>query len=136
MNAARGSFVNPILVMRLWHALVLAPALCLGQSSVRTGKTEVRQKAWIRGTVISDTTSQPLNRARVFLKSASGESPNVAVDADDKGAFVIPDVIPGKYSISAQRDGYLPGAIARREGARLPAVMTVEAGQTLNSVTI
>jgi hypothetical protein len=136
VNGARGWFVNTLLAMRWWPALVLAPVLCLGQSSVPPAKTEVRQNVWIRGTVISDATSQPLNRARVLLKSATGETPNVAVEADEKGTFVVPNVIPGKYAISAQRDGYLPSAIARREGARLPAVMTVEAGQTLNGLTI
>ncbi len=41
----------------------------------------------------------------------------------------------GKYSISAQRDGYLPGTVARSGGARLPAVIQILSGKNLSDVT-
>jgi hypothetical protein len=114
----------------------LMPALCVGQSAATSPKKDVLPNAWIRGTVLSELTGEPLTRARVLLKSASGEAANVAAECDERGNFVIPNVIPGKYSITAQRDGYLPSASARGSGTRLPAVIDVEAGKSLSDVTL
>lgn len=122
--------------MRLFWIVALLPAIVVGQSAASTSKKDVQPSASIRGTVLSDISGQPLTRARVLLRSISGETGNVAADCDEHGNFAIAGVVPGKYSISAQRDGYLPSASARRSGTRLPAVIDIEAGKNLREVTL
>jgi Carboxypeptidase regulatory-like domain len=120
------------IVMRVFCVLVVLAASCFGQSSTQSKNTN----AWIRGTVLGDLTGEPLTRARVLLRSVSGETGNVAVECDQHGKFTIPNVIPGKYSISAERDGYLPSTAAQRAGSRLPAVIQIESGKSLGDVTV
>ena len=120
------------LVMRVLCALALSAVICFGQSSTRPPNP----KPWIRGTVVSDRTGEPLTRARVLLRSVSGEAADVAVECDSHGRFSIANVIPGKYSISAERDGYLPSSVARQAGSRMPAVIIVESGQNLGDITV
>lgn len=119
----------------LWLLGVL-PAVCLAQSPATPVRKDAVPNAWIRGTVLSDLTGEPLNRARVLLKSVNGEAGNVVAECDERGNFVIPNVIPGKHSIAAERDGYLPSAAVSRGGMRLPAVIGIEAGQKLREVTM
>ncbi len=98
-------------------------------------ETKASRNVWIRGRVLNDLNSQPLSRARVFLRSAGGETQSVAVEADEKGAFTIPNVVPGKYSLSAQRDGFINATVALSGTIRLPSIVHVEEGNDLRDVT-
>jgi hypothetical protein len=105
------------------------------QSTRRTTTLDPAKLARVSGTVVSDLTGEPLNRVRVYLKSLSGEASSLAVEADEHGSFVIANVVPGRYTITAQRDGYLPGSTPRSRGARLAEVLQLEAGQTERGLT-
>jgi hypothetical protein len=62
----------------------------------------------IEGTVLSGATGQPLRRAQVVLKAAGSQGVALFQTTDESGSFLFPKVSPGRYAITAQRDGYLP----------------------------
>lgn len=65
--------------------------------------------------VISDSTGSPLDSASVITDPAT-----VSVYSDDTGAYQIPDVQPGDYTVTASRRTYLPQSVD----------VTVTAGET------
>ena len=93
------------------------------------------KRASIEGIVLGEDTGRPLRRAQVALKPTEGGA-GYSQETDDKGNFSFPDVLPGTYSITAQRDGYLPAYAARVSGARLPPIFTVREGARLNDMTV
>ncbi len=92
--------------------------------------------ATLAGTVLSEANGRPLSRVSVYLKSYSGETASLSVEADEKGHFAISGIVPGRYVLYAQRDGYLRGTVARAADARLPAVIYLDEGQSLTGVEI
>jgi hypothetical protein len=121
--------------MRPVVVLYVLSGLCLAQPAPENAAEPPPKHARVSGVVLNDATGSPLSRVRVFLKSISNEAPSIAVEADDHGRFVIPEASPGKFSISAQRDGYLPANEARQGSSRLPAVIQLDSGQHLRDVT-
>lgn len=122
-------------MMRHLCLLMTAQTILFSQGlAKRSGNLGSTQYGRIEGAVVSDLTGSPLTRARIYLKSASGETEGLTVEADEKGEFVINNVVPGKYSLSAQRDGYLPSSVAQRGTSRLAAVIEIDSGEKLTDV--
>ncbi len=89
----------------------------------------------IEGTVLNERTGMPLRRAHVVLHPEQTGLSAIGVDTDDKGAFTIRDVDPGRYSLSAARDGYLATSICLMGTMRLPRVLTVGAKESITNLT-
>jgi protocatechuate 3,4-dioxygenase beta subunit len=73
----------------------------------------------ISGTVLNDRTGLPLAHAHVMLEPAEAGLSPMAADTDDKGAFVIRGIEPGRYSLVASRDGYLNTSVVWLGSIRL-----------------
>jgi len=56
------------------------------------------------------------------------------VRTDDQGKFVLPDVIPGNYRISATRNGYAQQQYGQRSFGRPGTVINVSAGQDIKDI--
>jgi hypothetical protein len=83
---------------------VLSAALAVGQS------------ARVEGKVVSDT-GDAVSKAEVRLQDATGRTlPSVATGSD--GKFVFEDVPPGRYTLAAEKAGFLPNFV-RNNGALL-----------------
>jgi hypothetical protein len=89
----------------------------------------------IEGTVLNDRTGLPLNRAHVVLRPTQAGASAIGIDTDDRGSFRISDVDPGRYSLSAARDGYLTSSVCLIGTLRLPQVFAVGAKQTITGLT-
>ncbi len=123
--------------MRSIVVLVLLAGIAAAQSvPSNVSAPAPANPARISGVVLNDATGVPLNRVRVYLKSTSNEAPSIAVEADEHGKFVIQKAVPGKYSISAERDGFLRSSEAHSGSTRLAAVIDLDSGQQLRDVTI
>ena len=61
----------------------------------------------LEGKVLS-LSGEPLRKATLHLRAAPGSSANYSVSSDATGKFVFDDIEPGRYSLSAERTGYVP----------------------------
>src|ERR1700722_19301579 len=90
----------------------LVPALAQDPPAISPPPTteppEAQAPGVIQGTVLSGATGQPLRRAQVVLKPADPKAGSTFQTTDESGGFSFPKVPIGRYSITVQRDGYLP----------------------------
>ena len=61
--------------------------------------------AAISGTVVSDA-NRPLRRVRVTVLGSSLAAPRSAITEDD-GAFRVAGLAPGRYTVTAAKEGYV-----------------------------
>ena len=61
--------------------------------------------ATIEGTVTHSSSKVPIRKAKVTVSSLRGQMSNTAETGDD-GKFIVKDVQPGRYRITAERSGY------------------------------
>jgi hypothetical protein len=91
--------------------------------------------AQIAGQVLNDASQNPLQRARVSLRSLAGGNSTIVVDVDDRGAFVIKGIRPGRYTLEASRDGYLSSNVGYRGALRMPTVFYLAGGDDVTDMT-
>src|SRR5438093_10674790 len=102
-------------------------------------------KASIEGYVVRAGTNEPIARARVtvFRTAGPGGAPPqpqgppqtiAPVTTDSQGHFVLRDLDPGSYSLTAQRNGFARQAYGERAPGRPGAPLSIVAGQALKDV--
>ena len=87
--------------------------------------------ASVEGTVLSDSTGQPLRRAQVSLRPAEGGSGGLVQTTGETGAFSFSNVAAGRYTITVLRDGYLPQSAGRVGAYKMPPIFSVRSGDTV-----
>jgi hypothetical protein len=120
----------PLRLKACLFVLCCVPAL-FGQTLPPAPAAE-ESPASIDGSVMSRTTGQPLRRAQVLLKLVEGTSAMVQT-TDESGKFAFPKVAPGRYSLSVQRDGYLPLQAGSIGSYKMPPFFTVRPSDTIHS---
>jgi hypothetical protein len=98
-----------------------------------TEPPEARDPGVIQGTVLSGATGQPLRRAQVVLRPADSKAGSTFQTTDDSGGFTFPKVPVGRYTITVQRDGFLPLSAGRIGSYKMPPIFSVSSGQTISS---
>jgi hypothetical protein len=98
-----------------------------------TEPPEAQAPGVIQGTVLSGATGQPLRRAQVVLKPTDPKAGSIFQTTDESGSFSFPKVPTGRYTITVQRDGYLPLSAGRIGSYKMPPIFTVQSGQTITS---
>src|SRR5438067_1581787 len=84
-----------------------------------------QDSASIEGYVVSSGTATPIVRARVeLLAEGAGGSPHTAI-SDGGGRFVFQNLQPGRYRISALRNGYIPAQYGQRRRGAQGAIITL-----------
>jgi hypothetical protein len=111
---------------------LLCTTLCVAQISPPAAPEE---PASIEGVVLSDATGQPLRRAEVALRPAEAANGGLVQKTDESGSFSFPQVAPGRYSITVLRDGYLRQTSGRRDGYKMPPIISVHPGDAIRSFT-
>jgi hypothetical protein len=92
-----------------------------------------KQPGSISGTVRSDSNGYPLRRAQVLLSPAEAGGSSLAQTTDDLGKFSFPSIVPGTYSVSVQRDGYLKQTAGRIGAYKMPPIFLIQPGQDVGS---
>ncbi len=82
---------------------------------------------------MSGGTGQTLRRAQVVLKPVDSKGTALYQTTDESGAFSFPNVAPGRYIITVQRDGYLPLSSGHIGDYKMPPIFSVSSGQTISS---
>ena len=99
--------------MRLWLAILgLAVVAC---AQPRPAGTAPLRTARIEGQVFSDFDNLPLRRTRIVLRPLEAGLTPIAVEGDEKGNFAIREIAAGRYTLSAQRDGFFKAPLACAE---------------------
>jgi hypothetical protein len=92
-----------------------------------------RKPGSISGTVRSDSNGQALRRAQVILSPAEAGGSSLAQTTDDKGKFSFPNVAPGSYSVTVQRDGFLKQTAGRIGAYKMPPIFLIQPGQDVSA---
>jgi hypothetical protein len=98
-----------------------------------TQPPEAEAPGSIQGNVLSGATGQALRRAQVVLNPADSKGTALYQTTDDNGAFSFPKVATGRYSITVERDGFLPLTAGRIGDYKMPPIFAVNSGQEISS---
>jgi hypothetical protein len=93
-----------------------------------------RRTARLEGQVLADANGLPLRRVQVILTPLEAGKPAIGTQTDDKGNFLLRDIEPGGYQLSAQRDGFLTTTNFRRGSARMPPRFTLSRGESITGL--
>lgn len=92
--------------------------------------------AVLGGVVVTDEASaQPLRKARVMLRSSTGDVGRT-VTTDDAGRFTFRDVPSGRYSIAAVKPGFVDSNYGARRPGRPGTSLAVVDGQKTTDLVI
>ena len=92
------------------------------------------EKGKIVGQVTSASTGEPLKKATISVyrtDNQNGDSSTVTSDA--AGHYEIPDLEPGKYSVNAQRNGYVRQTFGSKNGASGGSLVTLGPGGAMEA---
>jgi protocatechuate 3,4-dioxygenase beta subunit len=97
--------------------------------------TDKPQFASISGTVLRAGTDEPLRKAQVSLSKRDDKSPRdrTAVTGAD-GKFLIENVAPGSYDLSADHNGYVARSYGENSAGQGAALLTLSPGQKLTEL--
>lgn len=120
---------------------LLAVAQQIGSVSSQTGQsqqpytppappTRPEDLCSIEGHAVNALTGEPLKKAQITMNNLGGRSnttPGAVTDAG--GRFVIESIDPGRYNISAERNGFVRFQYGARGPRRLGTPLTLSPGQ-------
>ena len=89
----------------------------------------------VAGQVVRADTNAPLRKARIVVTNKDDRSadPYVAItDAD--GQFKIGGILPARYDLNVQHDGYIPKSYGEDESGGTSTVLLLTAGQTVTNM--
>lgn len=91
----------------------------------------------IAGSVVASDSGKAVRFAKITLASPDG-GPDATTLTDDAGRFAFAKLSPGRYTVSASRDGYLDVTYGQtRPGTSAPGIeLQLRAGQRLDALTI
>lgn len=91
----------------------------------------------ISGTVTNSITGAPLSKAQVIAEPVEDRrAPLVRTATDDKGHFLLDNLMPGAYLLRGRRNGYLDTYYGARRAEIRGASVTVAAGQELTGLQL
>jgi protocatechuate 3,4-dioxygenase beta subunit len=122
--------------------LLLCAVLAAGSFAQNPG-TE-KSTFTVQGRIVQDPSAQPIRKVDVALTPREGrQSDQYSATSDAEGKFQIPDVKPGRYSVSLQRDGFLQTGSHRGTSLTLTSaedahdlVFHMQAGATISGKII
>ncbi len=119
--------------LKLCLVILYTQAWVLPQSAPTPPSVEKIEPGSIAGVVRSDSNGQPLRRAQVLLSPAETAGSSLVQTTDERGKFSFPKVVPGTYSITVQRDGYLKQTAGRIGAYKMPPIFLIQPGQDIGS---
>ncbi len=94
------------------------------------------ETAVIEGQVVQAGTGQALRKAQVILRKAEGRSQAVAATTGADGRFRFEGVEPGRYRLSAERNGYVGQDYGQSKPGHTGTILTVNAGGHADDVVL
>jgi hypothetical protein len=120
--------------LKLCLVISCAQVWAFPQSVPTPAPVEEKEPGSIAGVVRGDSNGQPLRRAQVLLSPAEAAGSSLAQTTDERGKFSFPKVVPGTYSVTVQRDGYLKQTAGRIGAYKMPPIFLIQPGQDVGSL--
>ena len=97
----------------------------------------VPEKCTIEGRVLRAGSGDPIRKVQVtlFREQVRASSPNFTV-TDDSGRFSFTGLDPGRYRLSAERNGYVRQQFGQRGQTRMGAPLVLERGQAVSDLVL
>ncbi len=112
-----------------WNALLCGMWLCglaaLGQQPERCS---------VEGQVLREGSGEPLRKAQVLARRVDARDQSFSTASDERGHFLLTGLEPGRYILSAERNGYLPQDYGQRRANQTGAMLTLLPGQHLGDI--
>lgn len=90
----------------------------------------------IRGRITGADTGKPLRRARVTIRTVTGDSLPITANTNSMGLFEAANVPPGAYFVSAVRAGYLEVQYGQRQPGERGVTVEVAPGKRVQDIDI
>src|SRR6266852_917458 len=83
---------------------------------------------------VTSMNGEPLRKAEVTLRKMERPGGTYVATSGAGGNFVINNIEPGKYRLSADRNGFVPQSYTPGSAAQTGATLTLEKGQHLKNI--
>jgi hypothetical protein len=113
--------------------LVLLLALAASAQQPALNPAEL---AAVEGSVLRADTGEPLRRAVITVRVAEGRGTPFSVSTDAMGRFRIDGLPPGRYWMTAERNGFVRAEYGQRAPGRAGSVLAVGPGERLRDVVL
>jgi hypothetical protein len=95
------------------------------------------KRATIAGTITAADTGKPLRAARVTFRPVAGASgPNASAYTNARGQYLLQDVEPGSYYISASRSGYVGIQYGQRHASETGLAVDAKPGAAITRIDV
>lgn len=100
-------------------------------------QSTVPEKCALEGRVLRAGSGDPLNKVHLTLSPQGGRDARPRFSTtDDTGRFSFQDVDPGRYQLSAGRNGYVRQEYGQGGSSRAGTALALERGQSLRDIVI
>ena len=106
----------------------LFAATCFGAAA------QQQERCTVEGRVVKAGSGEPLSKAKIVLRKTDARDISYSASTGESGRFLIPDVQPGRYRLSAERNGYLRMNYGQRRPNQAGTVLTLEPGQRAGNI--
>ncbi|HYM26418.1 MAG TPA: carboxypeptidase regulatory-like domain-containing protein [Vicinamibacterales bacterium] len=115
------------------------PPLSPQQQQQQQQQPPPKANAAIRGRATAADTSQPARRTQIRLNRIDGgrnggPAFNLVVSTDSDGNYEFTGLVPGRYMLTASKNGYIPEPWGATEANAPPKPIEVQEGQTIEHV--
>jgi hypothetical protein len=95
-----------------------------------------QERCTVEGQVLKAGTGEPLKKARVVLRNVDERDVVYSTSTVESGRFVVTNVRPGRYRLSAERNGYLRVNYGQRRPNQAGTVLTLEPGRRVRDIVL
>ncbi len=92
------------------------------------------EKCTVQGQVLHGATGEPLRKAQVVLRRLDGREAPYATPTDGAGKFSLVAVEPGKYRLSAERNGFIRQDYGQKAPERPGTIVSLDPGQEMKDI--
>ena len=106
------------------------------QASPPESEVKPEDRCAIEGMVINAQTGEPLKKAQITLSRMESGARNFGATTDANGRFTLANLDPGRYRLSARRNGFGRQDFRQINRGQAPSVLTLEPRQRLRDLVL
>ena len=114
--------------------LIFSLATPIRAQAPKDNPTAKKDECAVAGTVVKLADSEPLRKARVFLRSADDHTRSISVVTDSGGHFQFKGLEAGRYHLSVNRVGFVSQEYGQRKPEDPGALLTLRPGQEVKDL--